>query len=344
MSQMNKDIGSASQPLTIWHMSALAIVMLLGAVFAGWLRVTYAVEYKYATLQDLMNGAAATPFQFRVLTPAILGWIYHSSSIGLSHLVRWYETICFLLTAGGIFLFGRATGLPSAQAAVTGFCYLFMIPFLFVFQPLSRLYYPYDSSSVIFWAVALWALARGRRWVFLAVFALGMLNRESIILVFLLAVFFNWQSGTLKERAVFVVAGMLIFVGAKLFLYQLYGGNPGAGFVSLDQDPMHKGLPSVLESSRYYTNFFLLNSLQSFSQVASAFGFLWIPAVLCRDRIQDPFLRTSVYLIPVSFVIMFFVGNINEPRIFCELAPIVLVAIAHIYRPPLGGIPQASAI
>jgi hypothetical protein len=330
--QMNNDMNFASEALTIRQVATFAIVTILAAVLAGQLRVEFGAEYEHATLKQLMDGAAVTPFQFRMLAPAVLGLIYHSFSVELLHLVRWYETACFLLTVWGIFLFGRATGLSPAQAAMTGLSYLFMIPFLFIFQTLSRLYFPYDSASVIFWAVSLWALATGRKWTFLWVFAAGTLNRESIVLVFVLGVLFNWRKSTLKERSVFIATGVLIFVAVRLFLYQQYGSNAGAGFISFDHDIMHKGLPTSLESSRYYTNFMLLKSLESLAQVASAFGFLWILAFVCRNRIPHPFLKMSVYLIPVSFLIMFFVGNIDESRIFCELAPIVLVSMAHICR------------
>jgi hypothetical protein len=140
------------------------------------------------------------------------------------------------------------------------------------------------------------------------------------------------------------VTGLLVFIAVRLFLYLRYGSNPGAGFVSLDKDILHKGLPKSVESSRYYSNFLLLNSLGSASQVASVFGFLWIPVLACRDRLAHPLLRMSVWLIPVYFVITFFVGNIDESRVFCDLAPIVLVSMAHVCRSrPAVLMPDAGA-
>lgn len=306
------------------------IVICLTALFAGWLRLNYAVQYEPATLEKLMDGTAATPFQFRMLAPAILGMIYHAFPMDLGLLVRWFETLCFVLTVGFIYLFGKATGLSNKQAMLAGIGYLFVIPFLFVFQPLSRLYYPYDSSSVVFWALGLWLLASNRKWAFLLVFAFGLLNRESIVLLLALALLHYWKKLSWREYLLFGTIGAGLFVTSKLWLAATYGGNPGAGFISLDHDIMHKGLPKSLESSRVYTNAMLFTSLEGITLLASTLGFLWIPALFKRGCLGDPFLKLSTLLIPLSLCIMFFVGNINEPRIFCELAPIVLVAALHI--------------
>lgn len=309
-----------------------ACALVLAALFVGWLRLNVASQYPPATLDKLIEGTAATPFQYRWLVPFLFRGIVRLTAIDLGELVRWYEALCFAATVLAIAAYGRASGLNPAQSFVAGLAYLLVIPFCFVIQPLSRLYYPYDSASVLFYALGLMAIARNRKLLFLGILGLGLLNRESIVLLFALAAYVWRREWRTRAFGAFVIAGAGLVVATKAAALLMFGDNPGAGALSLDHDIMHTGWPKTLESSRAYTNTMLFSQLDSAIPTLSVFAFLWLPlAVFWRD-ISQPAVRSSLLLIPGLLLIMFFVGNLNEPRIFCELAPVVLVALAHLGR------------
>lgn len=315
--------------------------IVITALFVGWLRLNYASQYGPATLEKLMSGTAATPFQYRWLTPFLLRTVTSVVKIDIANLVRWYETICFATSVLAITAYGRATGLSAKQAFMAGIAYFAIIPFFFIFQPLGRLYYPYDSASVPLCALALLALAQNRKWLFLAIFGIGLLNRESIVLVFALALYLFRKDFRSRDHITFLTIGITFILSAKFLAIFLFGDNPGAGVLSLDHDIMHKGLPKTLESSRIYTNAMLFTELDSAVLAASVFGYLWLPVLIYRKRIDNAVVRNSVLLIPLSILTMFFVGNLNEPRIFCELAPVVLIAFAHITFKPTVAYPDS---
>lgn len=324
-----------AKPLDRNALCALCL-LALAAIFVGWLRLNFASQYAPATLEKLMAGEAATPFQYRWLIPFVFARIVALTDVDLATLVRSYETLCFAASVLAIAAYGRATGLTPRQAFAAALCYLALIPFFFLIQPLSRLYYPYDSAAVLFCALALLALSKQRRLLFLGIFALGLQNRESIVLLFVLALYL-WR-GEARSRAFigFCAAGVALIIASKLVALTLFADNPGAGVLSFDHDIMHRGLPTSLESSRVYSNLMLFAGLDSATLTLSVFGYLWLPIVFFWREIDNDFVRKSLLLIPASFATMFFVGNLNEPRIFCELAPVVLVAVAHITRRQLG--------
>lgn len=321
----------SANSITITERIAFIICLCILAVCVGWLRLMFAGQYGPATLGQMMAGTAYTPFQFRALMPFLLKMFYSIAPIGVRPLVMGYEAILFAGIALGTYYFGLAVGVTYRKAAVAGLCYALVVPFLFSIQPLSRVFYPYDSASALFWSLALIALAKHRHWWFLGILAVGLLNRESLILVFVLALAYNWKRLSPRDYTFFAVAGVGLFLSTKGFLFHLYGDNPGAGFASLDQDILQKGLPRSFETSRLYANLLLFRSVESVLLITSTLGFLWIPVLLFRNRIQNELLRKSTYLIPASFLIMMVVANIDEGRVFCELAPIVLVACASLF-------------
>jgi hypothetical protein len=309
--------------------AAFAIFILLASLMAGMLRLSYSEQYSVATLPMLMDGQAYTPFQYRMLMPLLLKWVERSFAVNFDALVRYYETLMIGLGMIAIAAYGVATGLTNRIALVTGCAYFFIIPFLFIYQPLGRIYYPSDTASVVFMAFALWAMVRKQTTAFLVIFGFGLLNRESIALLLPLALW-HYRSGWRASGFWWLGGiGVALVLASKIFLVALYAGNQGAGLISLDTDSMHKGLPTSWESSRAYANLSVLATLDGAVTTASVLGFIWIPLAICYRQIHHAFVSASLVLCLASFVLMFFVGNLYEPRIFCDLAPIVLVAVTH---------------
>lgn len=306
------------------------LLILIGGIYVTQLRLIFASEYEPASLIKLMAGTAATPFQFRFLSPLALRLLHEATSADLTTLVRWYEFVIFILSTIAIQQYAKETNIPKPIANITSLGLIFIYPFLYIYQPLSRLYYPYDSASILFWSAGLWSIAKLKPATFLCILSLGLLNRESIILLFPLGIIIFREKLTPNQLLAIILLGLMSILTAKLTTLYLYGNNPGSGFLSFDHDILHKGLPKSLHTSRIYTNIMQFSSIESISCVAASIGFLWIPTLAFHRTIKNKVVKSSTYLIPTSFLIMMFVGNIDEGRVFCELSPVVLVALSHI--------------
>jgi branched-subunit amino acid transport protein AzlD len=79
-----------------------------------------------------------------------------------------------------------------------------------------------------------------------------------------------------------------------------------------------------------YINAMLFMSWNSFVNMTSFMGFLWLPLIVLWNKIENDFVRKTAFIIPCFVTGMFVVGNIYEFRIFGELVPIFLGAFCHI--------------
>jgi hypothetical protein len=302
---------------------------LLAAFMAGFVRLKFAYEYPAASLDKLMAGMAATPFQYRILSVQIIKYALQFSHLPVPLVLAIYETLITACAIFAISAYAKATGLSERTGSMTALAYLFIIPFFFVFQILGRAYYPYDSLAVFFSALALWAIAKRQVAVFLVVFLLGMLNHEAIVLLLPLAL---WQERShLRDARFWWLAGVgvLIVIAVKVTLAAVYSGNPGAGILSLDQNVTIQGLPRSWESSKLYANLSLFGGVEGLLIVPSVFGYLWLPLLFCFKRIRHDLVRNSLLVCVVSVVVVLVAGNLNDPAAFCSLAPVILVAVVH---------------
>jgi hypothetical protein len=64
----------------------------------------------------------------------------------------------------------------------------------------------------------------------------------------------------------------------------------------------------------------------SLFQVVSSLGFLWIFPLLGWRWLEEPFLRKACLVVPLFAGALFFVGNVQEIRIYGEMIPVVLPA------------------
>ncbi len=311
------------------HTTLAIFALLVLGLFAGMIRTYFAAEYQYATLTMMMDGTAVIPLQFRVLGAWIIKGIWETTGMDLSQLVRYYESVVFILSTLAIYLYGKATGLSKPAALLTGCALLFLYPYYFVYQPLGHFYYPGDTLSILFTALGLWLLAEKRFNWFAILLTIAFFNRESIVLLIPLFLFTSYKQIPNNKLVLYLVLYSAVFLIDKSILAELFGNNPGAGTVSLDHDIFHHGWPRSLETSRVYSNTLLFFSLDGALFFLSYAGFLWLPVLVGYSQISSVFVKRSLWLIPLSLLLMFPVANFNEPRIYADLAPIILIATAH---------------
>lgn len=302
------------------------------SLYMGFLRGDlYLQNPMIAALEATSRGDSATPFQYRILMPWLIDHLATWLALPTPRpLVRIYESLMAFLTTVALYayLFRICKNGWIALVFALGFFYLY--PFLYLNVPWTRAYYPSDIASILLFTLGLFLLYDKQYWQYYVVLAIGMFNRETI--AFLLLAFAFSQYGKI-DRRVFVLHmfGQIALVAAiKLWLAYIFRDNPGAGLYSLDNNLSERGLPATIQSSRMYINAMLFMSWNSFVNMTSFMGFLWLPLIFLWNRIENDFVRKTAFIIPCFFAGMFLVGNLYEFRIFGELVPIFLGALCHI--------------
>ncbi|MBY0430835.1 MAG: hypothetical protein K2Q10_06540, partial [Rhodospirillales bacterium] len=202
------------------------------ALHFAWTRHHLSVQYAPGTLEALIAGTAATPFQYRALVP----WL----AAGLARLTEWGPgPLFFLLDAVSCLgllaaLFALTRPLLGDGTARGGLALLawLALPSLFLLNPEDNFRYPYDLPSIIVFALGLMLLRAGRLWAFLILLVLGTLNRETTL--FLIPAFLATHRDRLPRGRLILHAGLQLaaWAAVKAGLALLYAGNAGPGAMS----------------------------------------------------------------------------------------------------------------
>jgi hypothetical protein len=259
------------------------------------------------------------PFQLRILPFLIGHWVnsfYPLSDSGLRRLFFAMDvvsiSVCCMLT------FKTVKIIYNSQTA------LYLAFFLFWWQTFSTFvtshihdyYYPYDSISMAINAVAIYLIYRKASTLKLAaVLFVGMLNRETAIVIPFLYLAFNYpERGQVYKR---FFALLLLGVAVKAAITVYFGAASDS--VSIWGEPgmlrIFYNFSFLLLQSKYLIT---LNSL-------FAFGGIWI--FLFLDGKMDGNCRRMMYCLVPYCIGMAFVGNLSEIRIFCEFIPLLTIAL-----------------
>lgn len=265
------------------------------------------VEYHGNTRVALAMGTAPTPFQYRILIPFLAKRLW----LGLGWDLRAVLNRTNMLFVVALLLAYRSyladyVGRRSASRL----CFLILVPILFNYCALNRLYYPSDLPAVSFFVLG--ALCIRRRWwpAYYFVFVLAALNRETSCFLTLLFLVTAYS----RRRWVFVgghcVIQLVIWLAVKFSLVQFFTDNPGQALVEI------KLWPNLLFISR------LLSFDPEALQYLCTFGLAW--AVIPLVWHELPLRPKRALLVAVPFLVgMSVVGNLDEVRIYGELIPIV---------------------
>ena len=302
-----------------------SLFYLASAAALATLRLERNVRFSGASPKRLAAGTAYLPYQYRALVPwmaktlNLLGppggqrAIYYGLEVGaISALLfsfRWYLSL--VLSPGR-----RERAWPLALLLL----YPLVMHYLFwVAYPV--LYYPYDMPALAFTTVGLALLHQGRLGLYYPLFTLATINRETSCYLTVTQLFTTWRQGIVtKGLTLHMGAQLLIWVVVKWGLWLAYGGNK----------MNHLGVVALFENN-IPRNFQRLADPWAWLALASCFGMLWLPTLLRRRSIQDPFVRRSLLVLPLLFVGMGVTGNVTELRIYGEGIPIMTAAFIAAY-------------
>jgi hypothetical protein len=180
--------------------------------------------------------------------------------------------------------------------------------------------YPYDFPAMMFSTACLWTIVSGRFRLLVVFVVLGTLTKESIVWILPAYVLFNqraWKADRtlLLRSCVLLIVFLLAYKLPRLWL------DPSHGLFSFTVQPTTQG------QTRLARNLALLIPSHAVANVYLPF-LLHLPSLLFFRRLPEGLQRlyaaTPVFVAPI-----FLFGNINEIRLFNELAP--LGAVGALY-------------
>ena len=289
----------------------LLLVYFYSAYFSL-LRFEISLQYPPATLHKLTNFSADTPFQYRVLIPFIVHYINSFISIDLIILYRLIEFLAVFLLILFYKKYLNNFIISEKYSFYFSLSICLILPFNFLLPKICNFYYPSDISSILFTVIGLNYIYKNKLAYFYIVFLFATINREtSLFLSFIFLIHYYNKITFLKLSYHGILQG-IIWISIKSFLYHTFSDNPGRG---------------LFESDHLSSNISFMINPFNFLYFFSNMGFIWIFTFKFLDRIQNIFLTKSLWVILPHFLIMLFVGNIFELRIFGEMIPIVLTPL-----------------
>lgn len=320
---------------------AACAVVVTATVYLPWLGFDFHLEphpsavndYWKARVPDMIYGRAHRPYVLRTLVPSltrllraglrppldkrlqrpfygpptylprkmgILGW---EQTYLLEYVIAISLSYCFLL------------GFPFALRSLAGSLYADgWVPFVAPLAAVLALpvffskgtHYLYDFPSLTLFTLALSLLAR-RHWrAFYPVFAIGILNKETMILATLVFGLAFWRSMPRATLLRHLAAQSLLFLAIQAGLRRIFAGTPG-GAVELH---LEKNILLIAGSSGPLAVGLLL-----------AASFL----VLLRLGRKPAFLRRSLgIMVPLGLSYLCF-GIYGEVRVFYEAFPVLFL-------------------
>ncbi len=253
----------------------------------------------YSWHEEMMAGQAASPNQYRPLTP----WIAEvlASLMPRGDVFTAYFVIRALSVALTLMVFDRylRRWFSNGAAAAGALCLAAVIPFTYF-----RVVQESDPINLLVFVSAFWALAYERDALLLPLVAVGTLNRETTLMIpaiYLLARW-GWEKRSRLAVRTLTLAGAwaLIYGGIHL----RYGPRPPyTDLQHVRAENFGSWLPTIF---------------------AIAFlGALWVlPFLAGRDA--PPLLRRSLWLVPPFVALHYWVGVVQEVRLFLPLTPILI--------------------
>jgi len=212
-------------------------------------------DYWKARVPDVIYGRAHRPFVQRTLVPSairlvrqglprpVLGALRRTVSGPPLRLPRkmgvlgWEPAYFTEYVIAMILLFFVLIGFPFALRSL--FLALYEAPVAGAIGPIAATlalpvfffdrgtHYLYDFASLVLFTLALDAIARNRLRRFYVIFALGLLNKETMILATLVFALVSWERTSRSTLAKHVAAQLALFGGMRLALARVFAGNPG---------------------------------------------------------------------------------------------------------------------
>jgi|GEM_PF-1761411 len=262
-------------------------------------------QLETATLGKFVGVAANKPFAYRILMPYLIGVTAELNGLGLEfadqvlRIPILFATMLLLRRWLRHFLHPLLADLMPLLLGI-------ILPWSFDY------YWPYDFSGILIWTGALLCLLERRHNLYLLLFILGTLNRETAF--FLIPIFATTQWPVIgKTRVLRWVVGQIaiwlaVFVALRLVIH------PRAG------EPVEC---HIINNLLFLISGYGVGPYGNWLRLLSGAGFLWLLAPWHWSEKND-FLKRCIWVLPFHFAIMLVVGRFVETRLWYEWIPVVM--------------------
>lgn len=309
--------GAAGNPATNGKPSPMAWPIALTVLYLGCaaLFVTFYTLRTVWTVKDGMEvftyGAPPYPFRYRILVPLLARGLVTMTHIPLA----WAYASLVTVSVFGLLLIvdrylAQYTRRDLARVLALGILY----PLAWNFCGLNLMYFPFDLPGVFLFAAALFALTRGRWFVYYALFVVATLNRETTWLLTVVFLCVQFRHLGLRALAGHAIAQATLWVGIKAVLFHAFPGEDRILFADMAWQN-RETIRGMLTLSG--------NGLHDWAKLGLMFGSLWLALPFVWRGRPEP-VRRALLAVPVFLVPITIVGTIDEARVYGE----VLVLIA----------------
>ncbi len=310
-------------------LAVLAAVQFVGAYIY--------LEYAWVDLKLWESGSERLPFQTRLLLAPLYLWFDNAPwaqhyaeqlarnayffppprSVRPGLVVEFAIGIVCVLLSGAVALriYDAATYRRGLLRPFVYPVFLVLCVLLYIVHTVQNFRYVYDMPSLLVFALGFYLIyfRKPLPW-FVALFAVGTLNRETTLLLLPFWALgqilgpdgrIRWRS--LLGAPVLAPFGLMCAYWAAWhhFVFQMFGANPSEYFPRLE------------------FNLHCMARLRYWPQLAAAFGYLWPFLLIYRRQVRDPLLRVWLLVLPLWYLFMLQWAIVTETRVFGELAPLL---------------------
>lgn len=291
------------QTLTANILYAIVLLLITTAIFGVY--ILLAAQNHFPQIEPLINGTAVRPFVYRVLPSFIIKII--SSVFGFSSYLGAIIVMYLSLMGFSYAIWALAKFfLPTSNArSVTLLAPIGLLPFM-IYQR-----HIYDFPTLLFFTLALYFLARNKLWIYILVFTITTLTKEtSLFLLFFFLL--QFRNIGIKKIVFWSTIQILIYSTLRFGIIYLFRNNPGA--------LMEFHLTDHLYMYRLYPELGMILFLLLLTTAGTA---------ILQTRDKTNFLRNSLIAIGGPTLVLYFLfGMPFEMRIFLEVYPSTFLSIA----------------
>ena len=316
------------------------LLVLMASYYFVELRFSHTYMIHIARMDDLLQGTANRPWQYRALVPWIVRGLSHldlpvpvfdtvgmrrfiehhqllwTPSVNLFALIEILSTFCLVI----VFRYYLSFFFRKLKTnIILSFSIFYPLVFTYILPDRLNIWYPYDIPLVLLFTLGLLFLYSRKWFFFYPLFAVATLNRETACFLTLVYLFTAWGKEKLRSIVFHCAAQFMIWGTIVFTLRWLYRDNPGWGTIC-----------------QFYENIMLLTgkayAFGPYPLMLSVMGYIWIPVLLFRNLIGNSFVRRSLLVTIPFFAAILYGCNIHEVRDYGELIPIYLTALLLIIK------------
>jgi len=267
-------------------------------------------------IDAVLSFSTFKPFQYRLLIP----FIYKILSLPgflppkvlfllLSAVIVYFILIVYRLILEEYF--------PGNKLNVI-LAVLILYPMTWNYILLNQLFSFYDFSSILFYTLAMYLVLKERFGMLVIVFAIGLINKETIAFIIPAFIFYNYRRIFSKDVIMKSSLLVLIFVLFKGIMFYIFRNNPG-NIVEIAIRGNLDMLKNLFQNYIYIKNIFLnFGAMYIFAVLLAVklFRGLEIPGI-SREKIYINYVFV-IYLVLGIYIIYF-----TEVRVYAELMPML---------------------